>query len=406
MRIVYFTGYWPPQRYANGILTAVNNLRPSLESLGHDVRIVSLNGDRSPADRNVVYVGETRKSSRLATLAFNRMPQRWRQYELLPRRAAQTLAAETADILEMEESHGWAHIIARRVRYPVVVRLHGPHFLVGAAARIGELSADDNERLRRERRLMAQAHFISAPSEYVLREVRQHLGLALPNAAVVPNAAPAIPEERFWRREGADADHVVFVGRFDRVKGADVALKAFAAAARTRPNLRLTFAGDSNGTLMHEGTHYEFTDFVAAALGPEMAARVSAVGRLTPESLLALRERAGVVVIASRTEMFPLVALEAAAIGAPIAACRVGGIPEMLTDGESALLAPCEDFEALGAAIGRIVDDQSFAAQLGAAARSKAKRDFAPSVIARATVAIYEQALEVAHFERGGMEQG
>lgn len=401
MRIVYLTGYWPPARYASGILTAIDNLRPALESLGHDVRIVAMNGERSPDDRNVAYVRESLTTPRPLAAVLNRMPSRWRHFELAPRRAAIALAAETGDVLEMEESNGWVSIIAARTPLPIVMRLHGPYFLTGAPETGGDYSAFDRERLRRERRAFADAPFISAPSRFVLGEVRRHTGLALVNAAVVPNAAPEMAPAFCWRRDAADRDHVLFVGRFDRIKGADIALAAFAAAARARPNLRLTFVGDTQGrTIEHQGSRLEFDAYVAAAFGPDIARRVTNAGRLSLADVFALRARASVVVLSSRIEMFPLAALEAAAAGAPIAACAVGGVPEILTDGEDGLLTPPADADALGAAIGRLIDDRDLAARLGASAQRRAARDFAPGAVARAALSVYEQAIALDRAQR------
>jgi glycosyltransferase involved in cell wall biosynthesis len=401
VRIVYLTGYWPPARYASGILSAIDNLRPALESLGHEVRIVAMNGERSSDDHNVAYVRESLTTPRPLAAVLNRMPSRWRHFELAPRRAAVALADAMGDVLEMEESNGWVSIVAARTPLPIVMRLHGPYFLTGAPETGGAYSAFDRERLRRERRAFADAPFISAPSRFVLSEVRRHTGLTLANAAVVPNAAPNMAPELCWRRDAADRDHVLYVGRFDKIKGADIALAAFAAAARSRPNLRLTFVGDTKGrTLEYQGARLDFDAYVAAAFGPDIARRVTNAGRLPLTEVFALRAHASVVVISSRIEMFPLAALEAAAAGAPIAACAVGGVPEILNDGEEALLTPPENAEALGAAIGMLADDRDLAARLGASAQGRAARDFAPGTVARAALSVYEQAIALNRAQR------
>lgn len=398
MRIVYFTGYWPPEHYASGILTAIANLRTSLEALGHDTRIVSMNGratgEADAPDPKTTFVGDALPLPRALSAVLNRMPLRWRHFEIAPRHAAAVIASQTADVLETEESFGWSEIIARHAPFPVVTRLHGPQFLIGPVHSQYTASAFDAEREKRERRAFSSAHFLSAPSNFVLNEVRRHTGLALQNSAVVPNAAPAVSERDHWRRDSADADSVLFVGRFDAIKGADIAIAAFAAAARTRPQLRLVFVGDSTGrTLPSGGRNLGFDDYLAQTLPPEIAGRIVNLGKRPQRDLVELRCRAGAVIIASRIEMFPLVALEAAACGAPIAACGVGGIPEILTDGVDSLLVDKEEVEALGAAIGRLVDDQEFAAKLGANARARAERDFAPNNVARATIGAYEQAM-------------
>lgn len=76
---------------------------------------------------------------------------------------------------------------------------------------------------------------------------------------------------------------------------------------------------------------------------------------------------ADAVVIPSRVEGLPLVALEALAAGTPIVATDVRGLRELLTDGETALLVPPGSAQPLAAALRRVLDDDALAAQLGAA---------------------------------------
>jgi glycosyltransferase involved in cell wall biosynthesis len=90
-------------------------------------------------------------------------------------------------------------------------------------------------------------------------------------------------------------------------------------------------------------------------------------------------------------EPFGLVALEAAAAGKPIVATATGGLRDIVVDGETGLLVPPEDREALAAALRRLIGDAELRQRLGAAAEQRAAR-FSPEAI----VPQYEQAYEVA----------
>jgi glycosyltransferase involved in cell wall biosynthesis len=80
--------------------------------------------------------------------------------------------------------------------------------------------------------------------------------------------------------------------------------------------------------------------------------------------------------VPSRVEGFGLVALEAAAMARPVVATRVGGLPEVVADGETGLLVDAGDFPGFVGAIERLLADEPAARRLGAAGRERAARCF------------------------------
>jgi glycogen(starch) synthase len=82
------------------------------------------------------------------------------------------------------------------------------------------------------------------------------------------------------------------------------------------------------------------------------------------------------VVMPSRTEPFGLVALQAAQMGRPIVATRVGGLPEVILDGETGLLVEANDSDALASAILRLLRSPEWARQMGLTAHLRADREF------------------------------
>jgi glycosyltransferase involved in cell wall biosynthesis len=120
--------------------------------------------------------------------------------------------------------------------------------------------------------------------------------------------------------------------------------------------------------------------------------RLADVIRLTgyrddADSLLAA---ASVVCLSSREEGMGSVLLDAMAFGRPIAATRAGGIPEIVVDGESGLLADRENPEALGEAIARLATDRALADRLAAGGRSRVK-EFSVERMTDRTIEVYER---------------
>jgi L-malate glycosyltransferase len=159
------------------------------------------------------------------------------------------------------------------------------------------------------------------------------------------------------------------------------------AAARARvPTLQALLVGD--GPLRAE--------VVGAVRALALEGMLHATGyREDADNLLAA---ADVVVLSSREEGMGSVLLDALFLGKPIAATRAGGIPEVITDGVTGLLAPVNDSASLGARIASLLEDRPLAARLAAAARARAE-DFSIDRLTDRTLAVYERVLEGAPFD-------
>lgn len=111
--------------------------------------------------------------------------------------------------------------------------------------------------------------------------------------------------------------------------------------------------------------------------------------RTDADSLLAA---ADVACLSSREEGMGSVLLDALAFGRPIAATRAGGIPEIVADGETGLLAPPNDPRALGDAIATLVADESMRARFAATGKTRVM-DFSVERMADRTIEVYQELL-------------
>jgi glycosyltransferase involved in cell wall biosynthesis len=164
------------------------------------------------------------------------------------------------------------------------------------------------------------------------------------------------------RRLGYGASDLV-VGtlcRLEPVKGTEDLLEGFAMAARSRPHLRLVIGGD--GPLRES--------LAALARSHGLGDRVRVEGRwMPPEEVLPALD---LFVLASRNEGMGRALVEAMALGVPVVGTTVGGIPEVLLQGESGLLVPPGRPRALAQAITRLADDRTLASSLGRRGKARA----------------------------------
>jgi glycosyltransferase involved in cell wall biosynthesis len=233
---------------------------------------------------------------------------------------------------------------------------------------------------------------VTASSSDVLERTRAHYGLALQNAEVIPTAIRPIPPADRWRPQDADPATVLFAGRFDRHKGGDLIIEAFGRVLRDVPQARLLFAGPDPGLIDDDGRRWHIEGFVDDRLpGARASGRVTLLGKQPRSALDGLRRRAAVTVICSRYDNFPATVLEAAAMGCPIVAARIGGIPEIIRDGVDGLLHRAGDPDDLADRIIAMLTDPDRAAEFGRQAAARCEQEFHP-------VAVAEQM--VAHFRR------
>ncbi len=183
----------------------------------------------------------------------------------------------------------------------------------------------------------------------------------------------------------------LYVGRLKRYKGVETALRAAALARERRPDLRLEVAGGGDDRERLEG--------VCARLG--LADGVTFLGFVSEERKRELLRQAWGVVFPSVKEGWGISNVEAAACGTPAVASSSPGLRESVRDGETGILVPHDDPEALAAALLRLSENVERVDTLGRAARH-----FATGLSwDRATELTEAHLLETVHHARGGRKE-
>lgn len=159
---------------------------------------------------------------------------------------------------------------------------------------------------------------------------------------------------------------LLYVGRLAHEKGADLAIEAFASVRRRMPRARMTVAG--------EGPLRAALEQRAIALGMRNA--IDFVGWVLPDRVPTLINQHAAVLMPSRQDSFPLVALEAGALGRPLVASRVGGLPEIVVDRATGLLVDAGDVRGLADAAVRVLSNPDQARRMGRAARERVRTRF------------------------------
>lgn len=208
--------------------------------------------------------------------------------------------------------------------------------------------------------------------------------IRLVHSAVPAAAADGWSRERFLQEFNLPADAIVvgMAAQFIRRKGHDVLMRALPALRVTHPDLRFLLFG--KGPL--------FGDVRRQVEAAFLDDRVTLTGYRED-----LREFIGcldLLVHPALDEGLGVVLLEAAAAGVPVVATPVGGVPEIVRDGENGLLVPPDDPPALARAVHTLIDDACRRETMAEAGRTIVDREFSVRAMVDGNLAVYREILD------------
>jgi glycosyltransferase involved in cell wall biosynthesis len=187
------------------------------------------------------------------------------------------------------------------------------------------------------------------------------------NVVVVPNYVKLPPVPNPAARSSGE---ILFLGLVGDRKGVFDLIPAFAAVHRDHPSARLIIGG--NGEV-------ERAKICAVENGvPDV---VELVGWTDGPAKATLLARAGMFVLPSHNEGLPMSVLEAMSNGIPVISTRIGGIPELITDGVDGILIESGDVDGLTAALADLLSNAALRDRLGAAARERIALGYSDAVV-------------------------
>ncbi len=227
-------------------------------------------------------------------------------------------------------------------------------------------------------------HRVTTVSDHV----RQHLidrGVAASKVATVysPIVLPPPVERSTLREELGLADDDIVVGCvavMRATKGHKDLIDAIAPLMASRPKLHLVFVGGGSPV-------FEQTQAYVAELGLQDRIHLMGMRRDVPNLLAGF----DLFALATQQEASGTVYVEAQASGLPVIGTDVGGVSEMFRDGETGILVPPKDSQALTAALERLIDDGALRRRMGEAGRKMVWDEgvFSPARLAETTEAVY-----------------
>lgn len=351
MRVLAVSGIWPPD--VGGPASHTPELADFLQRRGHGVEVVVTAGaPPAPESYPVRFVSRRLPVGvRHAAVA-----------SLIARRA------RANDVVYATSMLGRGSLGAALARRPVVVKLVSDDAFERARRRgLFAGSLDEFQRYEGGFRLRAlrlarnaalrRVDRLVCPSGY-LASFAVAWGVPEERVTVLSNPAPELPpleaRDALRARLQLRRPTLAFAGRLTRAKALEVALEAL----RRVPDVDLVLAG--------EGPERAALEREAARLG--LDGRVRFLGAQPRRAVLELFHAADAAILSSAWENFPHSLVEALAAGAPVIATAVGGVTEIVRDGENGLLVAPGDAAGLAAAVARLLGDPVLQERLRAAA--------------------------------------
>lgn len=350
MNVLLVSGIWPPD--VGGPASHAPELAAFLRERGHGVEVV-ITASSAPAARDYP-----------VRFVSRRLPPGLRHLAVVGLVARRARRVDVVYATSMIGRSSLGTFVARRplvaklVADPAYERARRQGLFAGGLADFQHTAGGPRVRILRFARDFAlrRARHVVCPSGF-LKQLAEGWGLPSGRVTVLPNPSPEVPSLPSHEELRGDVPRLAFAGRINSQKALEVTLGALAQ----QQGIELVIAGDGPERAALEAETYR--------LG--LDGRVRFVGPLDRAGVLELFRSADASILSSAWENFPHTVVEALAVGTPVIATAVGGVTEVVTDGENGLLVPAGDADALAAAIGRFFADAELRERLRAnAARS------------------------------------
>jgi len=402
MRIVILTNEYPPYVYGGaGVhVEYLGRELAMLEDRAHDIQVLCF-GDQHAQEGNLTVEGI---DSYFQPPTQN--PHHQKFLETMGRNIVMAGSVAQADIVH---GHTWySHLAGCLLKpllgVPLVLTTHSlePH----RPWKVEQLGTAYHASSWVERTAYQNADGVIAVSEAMRRDVHALYEVPLEKIRVIHNGIDVhlykpTPNPSVLQSYHIDptTPYVLFVGRITRQKGI---MHLINAIKDIRPRVQVVLCAGAPDT---------------PALGAEMATRVEQARRASPHEIIwvpqmvpradviVLYTHASIFVCPSVYEPFGIINLEAMACETPVVASAIGGIPEVVVQGETGLLVPFEpvspqNFEPmapeqfskdLASAVNRLLDDPATMREMGMKARERVERSFSWTSIAQRTLEFYRE---------------
>jgi glycosyltransferase involved in cell wall biosynthesis len=228
-----------------------------------------------------------------------------------------------------------------------------------------------------EKNMLNRAKYLIAVSPYVKRTIAP---MTAGDISVIYNS---LDEIFFSINKNEVPNRILFVGGIEERKGLHVLIDAIAAIKQTIPAIKLHIVGG-----IRKASYYN--DLLNQIVNLGLQDSIVFKNHLSNSELMQEYSEAALFVLPSKEESLGVVLLEAMATGTPIVASNIGGIPDIIEDGQNGYLVNYGDSQAMASSIIKLLSDDKLRGEMGAKGKEMAK-NYVPHKIAMEHLSLYKR---------------
>lgn len=389
MKLAFYTPNYPGITQDGGIGSYTKSLAHSLTQLGHTVHVITPGTGGESKDGEVTVHQVHLRHVPLMDRWMPGFGNCW----YLSRKLVQVVKQHAIDIVELPNWEGLGIFYQKKRLTPTVVRLHTSSL---ETQQIDQLAPSRLLQwdVRREYQQAWQADLLITHSKAHRRTMCDELWCQPEKITLIPHGVEVYPEFiRPPRPPGPP--QLVFLGRLEKRKGTLELLQAFPSILENHPGTILTLIGTdrSHCPSTPGGPKRTHAQWIADELPAAVQRQIVLAGRLPQSEVDRHLQTADVFIAPSRYESFGLIYPEAMRWGIPVIGCNVGGVPEIITHGETGCLCQSESPESITQAVNQLLSDETLRGRLGAAGKQHVERAFSAELMALRVVDKFGQLL-------------
>jgi len=209
-----------------------------------------------------------------------------------------------------------------------------------------------------------KADFVQSLCEFGAEQCQMFYKVPKNKIFIVPNG---INEKEFIVRSMPKNKIILFIGSAVEHKGLDILICSLPIIIKAHPDIEVWVLGEKN---KRDGTLIDLAEQIG------VSSQINRYGLIRRDDMPEFYQKARIVVLPSRLDLFPMTALEAMSSGVPLVATKVGGLPEIINNGINGLLVEKDDINGLAGAIVYFLDNPEKAEEMGRMGREIVEQKF------------------------------
>ncbi|MBX9879797.1 MAG: glycosyltransferase family 4 protein [Candidatus Obscuribacterales bacterium] len=390
---------YPPDTGWGGIATFANHLAQGLKELGHEVVVIALAKDEAKTvEQDGIKVHRVVPHQIYGDLGAVSICMPYSRYVIrvasaLWQKFIELHEEKPFDVVDTPEllAEGLVPSVTKAV--PMLVRLYTPHSKF-IAEKLHNVSPNFDHQFvaMLERMAMISADVITSPSEDLADFVAEDMHYPRERITIVRN--PIDPNK--FSPEGPKSLAsdgkltVLFVGRLEERKGIGDLVNAIPKVIEKFSNVRFVIIGDDTNNA--KGQRSVLAELQDSLRAHGCTQHVQFINRVPLAELPSYYRSADISIVPSVYDNSPYTCLEAMSCGLPVIGTSGGGTKEYIVAGESGIIIPPRDPDAIAASLLKLLQDENERRRLAVNARKRVLDEFQRKEIAAKTVALYEQA--------------